>query len=139
MNRPDFRNLALTRLQDAQALLAKRRFSAAYYLAGYAVECALKACVAKKTKRHDFPPEPDFVRRDCYTHDLERLLKTNGLDGIFRKRVTGDPSFAENWSIVQDWSEESRYDTHSAYEAKRLLVAIVDATNGVLECIKPYW
>lgn len=27
----------------------------AYYLAGYAVECALKSCIARRTQEHDFP------------------------------------------------------------------------------------
>src|SRR5438094_3909647 len=27
----------------------------AFYLGGLAIECALKACIAKKTKRYDFP------------------------------------------------------------------------------------
>src|SRR5919106_3680906 len=29
--------------------------SGAYYLAGYAVECGLKACIAKQVRRHEFP------------------------------------------------------------------------------------
>jgi len=44
----------------------------AYYLAGYAVECALKACIAKKTQRHEFP---DKRRVDAsHTHNLIQLL-----------------------------------------------------------------
>jgi len=30
-------------------------FDGAYYLAGYAVECAIKACIAKGTRRYEFP------------------------------------------------------------------------------------
>ena len=61
MNRADFRQLALCRLEEAEVLLRTRKFSGAYYLAGYAIECALKARLAKQTKRYDFPPEPSFV------------------------------------------------------------------------------
>jgi HEPN domain-containing protein len=32
-------------------LLEAGLYAGAYYLAGYAVECALKACIAKKTAR----------------------------------------------------------------------------------------
>jgi hypothetical protein len=45
----------------------------AYYLAGYAVECALKACIAKETKRYEFP---DKKRVDSsYSHNLDLLVK----------------------------------------------------------------
>lgn len=47
MNRSDFQDLAQIRLAEAAALLQAERFDGAYYLAGYAVECALKACIAK--------------------------------------------------------------------------------------------
>ena len=47
MNRTDLQQPALTRLAEAKALLAAGFPAGAYYLAGYAVECALKACIAK--------------------------------------------------------------------------------------------
>ncbi len=55
MNRSSLQNLANERIKDAEALLMAGRWSGAYYLAGYAVECALKACFAKKTREYDFP------------------------------------------------------------------------------------
>ncbi len=39
--------LAEIRLKDAQALLGRKRWFGAYYLSGYAIECALKACLLK--------------------------------------------------------------------------------------------
>jgi hypothetical protein len=45
--RRDFRTLAELRAEEARVLLRSRRQLGAYYLAGYAVECALKACIAK--------------------------------------------------------------------------------------------
>jgi len=47
-------------------------------LAGYAVECALKACIAKLTQQHDFPPERKFIE-DCYSHEIDKLLRASGL------------------------------------------------------------
>ena len=44
---------------------------------GYSIECALKACVAKLVKRHDFP-EKGFAN-DAFTHDLEKLIRLTGL------------------------------------------------------------
>ena len=51
MYRSDFQKLAEDRIADAGALFEAHRYDAAYYLAGYAVECALKACIAKRFPR----------------------------------------------------------------------------------------
>ncbi len=50
MNRTVLQLLTEDRLKDAGVLLANGRYGAAYHLAGYAVECALKACFAKLTE-----------------------------------------------------------------------------------------
>ena len=73
MNRGDFQKLAEMRLDDAKALLDQGKWAGAYYLAGYAVECALKACVAKLTNQYDFPDKQ--LANKCYTHDLDELAK----------------------------------------------------------------
>jgi hypothetical protein len=54
MNRGEFQELAMIRLQDAKMLLDSECYDGAYYLTGYVIECALKACIAKKTKEFDF-------------------------------------------------------------------------------------
>ena len=54
MTRSDLRNLAEWRLIEAKTLL-KVSPSGAYYLAGYAAECALKACYIRS--RHDEFPD----------------------------------------------------------------------------------
>jgi len=50
-------------------LFAAGRFSGAYYLAGYTVECGLKACVAKLTTPESFPDKE--LANAVYTHDLK--------------------------------------------------------------------
>ncbi len=45
MNRVQAREFAEAWVIDAKVLLDAGRWHAAYYLAGYAVECGLKACV----------------------------------------------------------------------------------------------
>ncbi|WP_367997183.1 HEPN domain-containing protein [Planktothrix pseudagardhii] len=55
MNRQDFQDLAETRRKEAKVLLDNHQYSGAYYLSGYVIECALKACIAKKTRKYDFP------------------------------------------------------------------------------------
>lgn len=59
MNRKDLKLVAEVRLREAEALLNKRYYDGAYYLTGYAVECALKSCIAKKTKRYGLSRQED--------------------------------------------------------------------------------
>lgn len=66
------------RLKGAAALLKLGLFDGAYYLAGYAVECGLKACIAKRTRRYEFP---DKKRVDSsYSHKLVELIRVAGLE-----------------------------------------------------------
>jgi HEPN domain-containing protein len=55
VDRRDFQQLSRIRAREAEALLKLGLSDGAYYLAGYAVECALKACIAKGTRRYEFP------------------------------------------------------------------------------------
>ena len=92
MNRRELRMLARERLRDARLLLKHGRYSAAYYLGGYVIECALKACVDKQIKRNDFP-DKKFIN-DAYTHDLVKLLDLADLRPAFEEKRTSDPRFA---------------------------------------------
>jgi hypothetical protein len=76
INRKGLQDLAKLRLREAKALLRSNHPDGAYYLAGYAVECALKACIAKKTMRYDFP-EKETVQTS-YSHELIKLLVPAG-------------------------------------------------------------
>ena len=78
MDRADFQRLAIVRLDEAHALYAANHFSGSYYLGGYAVECALKACIAKNIRAEEWP-EKGFSQR-LYTHEPPALLKLAGLD-----------------------------------------------------------
>ena len=138
MNRADFQNLATIRLAEAQALLGSGNSSGAYYLAGYAVECALKACIAKETREHDFPPRPEAVR-DMYTHDLTKLVKIAGLQNDLVSLLAADPTFNRNWLITKAWSEQARYGTFETSLANDLINAINDPAHGVLSWLQQSW
>ena len=71
--RREFQQLARMRLNDARVLMRRGNVEGAYYLTGLAVECAVKACIAKNTRRHDFPPSQSAIK-DIYTHDLSKLI-----------------------------------------------------------------
>jgi HEPN domain-containing protein len=134
--RRDFRTLAELRVEEARVLLRSRRQLGAYYLAGYAVECALKACIAKQRKRFEFPPRRSIVER-MYSHNLDSLLDAADLKAQLEKEIAANPDFAANWNTVRDWTSESRYET-SGLNGKELYNAVT-GPNGVLPWIKLRW
>jgi HEPN domain-containing protein len=139
MNRTDFKKLVKLRLKEAKVLLDNKCYEGAYYLAGYAVECALKACIAKNTKRFEFPPKPEFVR-DLYKHDLTHLVKMAGLELELKAKMKSVVEFESNWGIVKDWSEQVRYETEiNDNQVSDFYSAIVNEKHGVLSWLKKYW
>jgi HEPN domain-containing protein len=138
MNRRDLQDLARVRLAEARALLGNARFPGAYYLAGYAVECALKACISKQFGRHEFPDKK--LVNDSYTHDLWKLIGVAGLRADFDATVAASPAFELNWAIVKDWSEEDRYNLSiSEAEARDLYSAITSRRTGVMSWLRNHW
>ena len=136
MDRRDLQALSKARLIEAKALLKLGLNDGAYYLAGYAVECALKACIAKGSQRHEFP---DKRRADAsYSHNLRALITVAGLDAYF-KRAIQDASFEDNWKIAESWSEQSRYEKHGVESAEALVAAIGDKHHGVIAWLKQRW
>ena len=135
--RRDFKALADIRAAEAAALLRSRKNLGAFYLAGYAVECAFKACIAKRTRRYQFPP-PQSETKNIYTHDLTKLVKQAGLENQLNKDIQNNPAFGTNWIVVSgSWNESTRYAT-TGLNGKDLLAAIV-GPDGVLPWIKKHW
>ena len=137
MNRYDLRELALIRLKEARTLLGNGQYEGAYYLSGYVVECALKACIAKQTKRYDFPNLRNANK--SYTHDITELVKMAELEDDRRARSVADPAFDAEWNVVREWSEQSRYAKPGRQKAERLYSAITDRKHGILPWIKQRW
>jgi hypothetical protein len=136
ITRSDFQKLAECRIKDAKALLKQKRWDAAYYLAGYAVECALKACIIRRVLRPDeWFPSPDFSKR-CFTHNLDTLRTLANLD----PSLEGDGDLSENWNTVNDWNEEKRYEiSQTEVSVKDFLQAITDKKHGVLTWLRKHW
>lgn len=123
-------------MADAKHLLADGRWANAYYLAGYAVELALKACIAKTFKAETIPDKA--LVNATYSHNFTNLVGTAELTADLNNRKMAQ-AFEINWGVVVQWSEESRYESRGEQEAKDLIAAIEDATDGVLVWIKAYW
>src|SRR5580698_8430041 len=122
MNRSDLQSLSRERLNEARALLDGGFASGAYYLAGYAAEFALKACIAKQTAQYDFPDKDKA--NASFRHDLERLSETANLSAKLVAYAKANTSFDANWKIAQAWNEKSRYRPVSDHEAKTLIEAL---------------
>ena len=137
MDRKDLRSLSRVRFSEARALPKAGLPDGAYYLAGYAVECALKACIARETQRYEFPEKK---RVDAsYTHNLKELVRVAELRDELQAAANADPLFRQYWIDVQSWSEQSRYAKHSRESAQELIEAIGDRNHGVMKWVKHYW
>lgn len=136
MNRKQFQRLAALRLREAKLLLSAKSPNGAYYLAGYAVECGLKACIAKRTERYDFPDKKRVM--DSHTHDVMKLIQVADLKAS-RDEAMRQLDFANYWETVVEWSEESRYKDNSLEDADDLIEAIENRKYGVLPWLKKFW
>lgn len=126
------------RLKEAFSLLKHGHAPGAYYLGGYSVECALKACIAKKTREHDFPDKKAV--NESFTHTLEKLVNSAELKNDLDKEKASNDAFQQNWRIVSDWTSDHRYQLAIRYEdARDLLHACADKKAGVIPWIEKRW
>lgn len=100
------------------------------------MECALKACVAKRTRRYDFP-DKDLASK-VYTHNLMKLLEEAHVASLLQQEFRTSPALERKWGVVKDWNEESRYKRQGRQKAKDMLEAVA-GPQGVLECLRKYW
>ncbi|MDB5337830.1 MAG: hypothetical protein JWN70_3449 [Planctomycetaceae bacterium] len=105
---------SIHRLDDAKALLDAARWRGAMYLAGYSIECLLKAKLMKIFDCQNLLDlEDDLQRRHLlaenatiFTHQLESLLRlTNGLHRL-RQNIQLWPLF----NMVNRWMPAWRYN-----------------------------
>ena len=138
MNREILQKLSEMRLKEGKHLLDAKAYEGAYYLTGYAVECGLKACIAKLTKRFDFPDKNQTIQ--VYTHDLTVLLKAAGLSNNYDVEIKKSTAFRINWVTTKDWSEQKRYSLAiTEQDAKGLYSAVSSRRYGILAWIKRHW
>ena len=137
MNRIDLQQLAEARVEEARLLFGAKKFDGAYYLAGYAVEFALKACIAKLTDQHDLYNKN--IANECFNHQPNTLVKIAGLRPQLDADMKSDLVLKSNWGVACTWTESSRYDWNSEADADALLKAITDPVHGVLQWIRIHW
>ena len=125
------------KLEDAFTLFNNGGYSNAFYLAGYAIECALKACIAKQVLPETIP-DKQFVKT-IYTHSFDSLIGLAGLRGELRAKQDADQIFQAQWAVASEWSPDVRYASVDKSTTHLMLIAVGDANHGVLPWIKTFW
>ena len=131
--------MAYDRVEDAKVLLANQRWTAAYYLVGYAVETGLKACIMKFVEETGVIFTDKTFAGKCWTHRLEDLRKQANLQPQLAQDTATNQVLGNFWGIVDDWTEISRYELRTEIEAKRLYDAVTNQPDGVFRWIQKHW
>lgn len=122
-SRQELKRLARLRLREAEILHAAGLYDGAAYLAGYAIEMALKARICRLLGVEDYPIAGSL--RPAYAvHDLAQLVL---LAGLQQKLDAAAPPVLANWSTAGPWKPDRRYTsagTCSAQESLAMLRAI---------------
>lgn len=141
VNKAQLQQLARDRILDVQTLLQAGRWSAAYYLTGYVVECALKSCLLRHLDTGVIFRDKKYLKSlaDCWTHDFEELVALAGLEREFGLARGANPVLEAFWSVAKDWKETSRYEVKTEQEAKDLFEAVNNDPDGVLRWIQTRW
>ena len=149
-SRSDLHTLTKQRLDEATALLPLNFPDAAFYLAGYSIECALKAAVCKTLDQDDFY-EPDrsnkgtryyvqeCIFREFKTHNYNDLLVLSGLSAKFEIARDTNLELYLAWGEVEKagWNEQYRYQlgTKSSQNVSDFIAAV----ETLIVWISNYW
>lgn len=121
-----FYRVAKQRFEDAEFLLSVDRSTAAVYLAGYSVECILKALILASVPQAQ-EAEMLAMFRGVRAHDYEWLLR------VYTE--IGGPGFPadmiQHFARVNTWSTDMRYSpgTVALRDAKAFLDSAVKILN----------
>ncbi len=137
LSRQRLQKLSIGKIDDAVLLANAGRWDNAYYLAGYAIELAFKACIARRFAAEAIP-DKKFVLA-VHSHNLKELAGLADLKGELQAREAADSQFAANWGIIGQWLPDTRYQASDDAAAQLLIEAIRDPDHGVLSWIQTYW
>ncbi len=137
ISKKDLEKLAQVRFEDARTLFHGQRYSAAYYLSGYAIELGIKACIAGLFQPNAIPDKSFVIA--TYSHKLDELLGVAGLRQELKTDVATNPDLAAAWAIATKWTEASRYEMLDQFAAASMLGAVGDQNHGVLQWLKKHW
>lgn len=136
------------KLKDAEVLITNRRYASAIYMAGYALELALKLKICKIFKfargfpenKTEFTTYQNSTRsqpllagtitqiKDIRNHDLNKLLFYSGVE--FKIKL----NYLNEWNLVVSWDPEMRYKMQKVLkrEAESKVTAIETLIQNIL-------
>jgi hypothetical protein len=110
------------RLLDSKVLLANRRYFASIYIAGYALELALKYRICSMMQFNRGFPESKAEFNTYYSDTRKVLLRTtireirdirhHKLSLLLRysgEQVNIEKNFTSAWDCIKNWNPEMRY------------------------------
>ncbi len=113
MTRKDLQELSRLRLREAEALYKARLYDGCVYLAGYAVELALKARICRVLRVNEYPSGD--LGKAFEVHSLNQLKVLAGLSPDID--VGKNKELFDNWSKAITWTPEQRYESPGKYSA----------------------
>lgn len=134
--RGTLQRLASAKIEDGRLLFANGRYTNSYYLYGYGVELALKACIARQISAETIPDRP--ILTGFLTHKLNDLVGLAGLAQRLADRRK-DPNFDARWAVVAEWSEAARYEMIDSVLAQAMADAVEHPDHGVAVWLRLYW
>jgi hypothetical protein len=123
-----FRSAAIARLEEAEYLRTGSKTVGAVYLAGYAVECMLKALILAALPEHRQPGMIDQFR-GSRAHDFDWLQETYWAGG----GAAPPRSVVAAFAAVDVWGTELRYNPRVKYSgnADDFFAAVADIVAWV--------
>lgn len=115
-----YRYLAQVRLDEAHVLLRNRRWAGALYVAGYIVECGMKAVIARYNG-NTLPPQYLTHDLNCLRQEVVHHLRTE--DALVVQQIGG-------------WTHLLRYCTQSP--TAESVTMFVNRAKDVLRCLLSY-
>jgi hypothetical protein len=122
ISKPTLRELVRQRLKDDEVLMSKRRYTAAVYMNGYALEVALKLKICRifrfgfgfpetRTEFDNYKrksTQRDLINaisqiKEIRNHNLNKLLFYSGVELMVKR------DYLEEWNDVVNWGPEIRY------------------------------
>ena len=141
VTRIKLKKLSKTRLNEVKVLFENELYDGVKYLSGYVIEFALKARICRILEQEEYLESGDFAHT-YKTHKLTVLMKLAGLEKKLDEAQPSNPQLLVNWSLLSQWSEQSRYsfiETSPKNEAELIIQALEDKNSGVYTGIKKFW
>lgn len=123
LTRADLQANAQAKLDDAILLLKQGRYSNAYYLAGYAVEIGLKACIAAQITAETIPAK-EFIK-GILNHEFTGLVGLAGLKWTSRSSRTKTQTLLLTGPLFQNGHQIRDMKRSIQHRPKHLLMLLL--------------